>query len=124
MARQQRKESKMIQWVTIVIGVIGLIYNGYKDYSTGQIKSPLTIQQQQVESKPRMPIMYWQVAFDPNTGKLYHLNRDGKWYDGPPQVREYQNQSQEALGTVNGSPGTQGYAYGQSPQAYAYTQGY
>jgi hypothetical protein len=28
------------------------------------------------------------------------------------------------LGTVHGPSGTQGHAYGQSPQAYAYTQGY
>lgn len=113
----------MVQWVTIVLGVLGLIYNGYKDYSNGQIKSPLTIQNQTVEYK-QQPIVYWQVAFDPNTGKMYHLHQDGKWYDGPPQVREYQNQNQEALGTGYGAQGTPRYGYGQSPQAYANPQRY
>ena len=88
-----------MQWATIVLAVLGLVYNGYKDYSNGQIKVPLTNTNQSVESKTQMPIMYWQVAFDPNTGKMYHLHKDGKWYDQPPQVREHSNQNQEALGT-------------------------
>lgn len=108
----------MVQWVTIVLGVLGLIYNGYKDYSNGQIKSPLTIQNQTVEYK-QQPIVYWQVAFDPNTGKLYHLGKDGKWYDQPPQVREYQDQNQEALGTGYGTQGTPRHNYGQQAQASA-----
>ena len=113
-----------MQWATIVLAVLGLIYNGYKDYSNGQIKVPLTNANQSVESKTQMPIVYWQVAFDPNTGTLYHLHRDGKWYDQPPQIREYTNQNQEALGTSNGSQGASQYPYGQSPQAYAYQKRY
>jgi len=109
----------MVQWVTIVLGVLGLIYNGYKDYSNGQIKSPLTIQNQTVEYQ-QQPIVYWQVAFDPNTGKMYHLHQDGKWYDSPPQVREYQNQNQEAMGTLNWSQGASRHGYGQQAQAIAY----
>jgi hypothetical protein len=109
----------MVQWVTILLGVLGLVYNGYKDYSSGQIKAPLTVQNQSVESKVQQPIMYWQVAFDPNTGKMYHLHKDGKWYDQPPQVREHQNQNQEALGTGNWAPRASGYGYGQQTQASA-----
>lgn len=107
----------MVQWVTIVLGILGLVYNGYKDYSNGQIKVPLTTQNQTVESKP---IMYWQVAFDPNTGKMYHLHKDGKWYDQPPQVREYQNQNQEALGVGNWTQGASQYPYGQQAQTTSY----
>lgn len=103
----------MVQWVTIVLGILGLVYNGYKDYSNGQIKAPLTTQNQTVESKP---IMYWQVAFDPNTGKMYHLHKDGKWYDQPPQIREYSNQNQEALGVGNWTQGTPQYPNGQQAQ--------
>ena len=109
----------MVQWVTILLGVLGLVYNGYKDYSSGQIKAPLTVQNQSVESKAQQPIMYWQVAFDPNTGKMYHLHKDGKWYDQPPQVREHQNQNQEALGTGNWTPRASGYGYGQQAQTSA-----
>ena len=113
-----------MQWATIVLAVLGLIYNGYKDYSNGQIKVPLTNTNQSVESKTQMPIMYWQVAFDPNTGKMYHLHKDGKWYDQPPQVREHSNQNQEALGNLNWTPRASQYPNGQQAQAYAYTRGY
>ena len=113
-----------MQWATIVLAVLGLIYNGYKDYSNGQIKVPLTNANQSVESKTQMPIVYWQVAFDPNTGKMYHLHKDGKWYDSPPQVREYQNQNQEAMGTLNWSQGASRHGYGQQAQAIAYPSRY
>jgi len=113
-----------MQWATIVLAILGLIYNGYKDVSNGQVKLPLTTTQNSVESRTQMPIVYWQVAFDPNTGKMYHLHKDGKWYDQPPQVREYQNQGQEALGTGYRPQGAQGYGYGQSTQATPYARGY
>jgi len=113
-----------MQWATIVLAILGLIYNGYKDVSSGQVKLPLTTTQNSVESKNQLPIVYWQVAFDPNTGKMYHLHTDGKWYDKPPQVREYQNQGQEALGTGYRPQGAQEYHYGQSTQAAAYARVY
>ena len=113
-----------MQWAALVLGILGLIYNGYKDVSNGQVKLPLTTMQNSVESKSQLPIVYWQVAFDPNTGKMYHLHTDGKWYDKPPQVREYSNQGQEALGTGNRSQGASQYSYGQQAQAAAYARGY
>lgn len=112
----------MIQWITILIAMMGLVYNGYKDYTNGQIKLPLTQQKNSVQYKK--PIMYWQVAFDPNTGKLYHLHQDGIWYDQPPQIREHSDQNQKALGVANGTQGTQGYHYGYQAQTPAYTQRY
>ena len=110
-----------MQWATIVLAILGLIYNGYKDVSNGQVKLPLTTTQNSVESKSQLPIVYWQVAFDPNTGKMYHLHTDGTWYDKPPQIRKPENQNKKALGTVNGSQGGSfGHNYGQPTQATAY----
>ena len=114
----------MIQWVTIVLGLLSFVYTGYKDYSNGQLKTPLTNTVNGVESKVQLPVIYWQVAFDPNTGKIYHLHKDGKWYDQPPQISEYTNQSQKALGVSNGSQGTQAYYYGQQTQTSTHKAGY
>jgi hypothetical protein len=46
-------------------------------------------------------------------------------YRGPQtQVRNYQTQYPQAVGNPYWSQGSQVYHYGQSPQAYAYPQGY
>lgn len=57
--------------------------------------------------------------------RYLYLHPNGYYYDFPPQIPEYQNQGQAALPTPYGSQGgSWGYHYGQSPQAYAYPQGY
>lgn len=110
----------MIQWVGLALALISFAYNGLKDYQNGVIKvAPLTNQNQTVESTQRLPIMTWQVAFDPNTGKLYHLHPDGKWYEQVPQIRTNQTQYPAGMGTGQGSqsaPLGQRLAR-QSPQA-------
>ena len=103
----------MVQWITVAIAILGFVYNGYKDISNGNIPSPLTTQNQTV--------MYWQVAFAPNTGKMYHLQKDGKWHDGPPQIREYPNQNQETLGVGNWTQRASGSPYEQSAKTIANT---
>ena len=92
----------MVQWFTIGLAILGFVYNGYKDYSSGQIKMPLTTQNQTVEYTQPLPIVTWQVAFDPNTRKLYHLHPDGKWYEQVPQVYG-QTQYPPAVGTAQGA---------------------
>jgi len=115
------KENKMVQWITVAIAVLGFLYNGYKDLSNGNLpKAPLTTQSSGVQSGQQQSVMYWQVAFDPNTGKMYHLHKDGKWYDGPPQVREYSDQGQEAMGIGHWAQRASQYANGQSAQAASY----
>lgn len=93
----------MIQWIFLVFSLFGMA-NQYRQTYLANNQTYLTNQNQ--------PIKY-----------LY-LHPNGYYYDFPPQVREYSNQSQEALANPYWTQGTQGYYYGQPPQAYAYPQGY
>jgi hypothetical protein len=99
---------QMIQWVGLALALISFAYNGLKDYQNGVIKvTPLTNQNQTVESTQRLPIMTWQVAFDPNSGKLYHLHPDGKWYEQVPQIRYDQGQHSPPVGNWQGAQSAQ-----------------
>lgn len=112
----------MIQWIGVVFALLGLVYNGVKDYQKGDIKIP-QIQQKQPLTTVKYPLQYCLMAYDPNTDKVYYQHENGMWYDFAPQIRKYQNQGQEALGNANGTQGTSGYNYGQPTQAVAYSSG-
>lgn len=99
----------MVQWVTVVLALLGFAYNGYKDYASGNLKS-LTNQQDSVKSN--YPIQYCLMAYDPNTNKVYYQHENRTWYDYPPEQRRYsstpehsQDQGQEALGVAYGTSG-------------------
>ena len=115
----------MLQWVGVLIALLGLAYNGVKDYQKGDIKIP-TLPQKQVLTKPNYPVQYCLMAYDPNLDKVFYLHENGQWHDFPPQIRKYQDQGQEVLGTSQGTR----YApvrignNGQQAQATAYTQRY
>lgn len=118
----------MVQWVTVVLALLGFAYNGYKDYANGQLK-PLTNQENSV--KTNYPIQYCLMAYDPNTDKVYYQHENGTWYDYPPQQRRYastpqrgQGQESYALGNASRTSGTQVYGVRQSPQTQAYSQRY
>lgn len=107
------KGGKMIQWVGVLLTVLGLAYTGLKDYQKGDIKIP-TVQKHLTAVK--YPIQYCLMAYDPNLDKVFYLHENGQWYDYAPQQRRYsttpqlhQNQSQKAVGIAYGSQGTQGY---------------
>lgn len=113
----------MIQWVGVFIALLGLAYNGVKDYQKGEIKLP-KMPQKEVLTKPVYPIQYCLMAYDPNANKVFYLHENGQWHDYAPQQRRYQatpqpyqNQSQETVGNSYGTQGTPQYRYGQSPQA-------
>ena len=120
----------MIQWIGILIAVLGFAYNGVKDYQKGdiklpEVKKPLTV--------IKYPVQYCLMAYDPNLDKVFYLHENGQWYDFPPeqrryqttpQVRQPQTQGQATVGTIHGPQGTQRYAYGQSSQAAAYPSRY
>jgi hypothetical protein len=57
--------------------------------------------------------------------KYLYLHPNGYYYDFPPQVREYQNQNQETVGSPHWTQrGSTGYYYGQPPTTFTYPQGY
>ena len=111
----------MIQWIGIVVTLLGLAYTGVKDYQKGDIKFP-KIPQKQVLTKPVYPVQYCLMAYDPNMDKVFYLHENGQWHDYAPQQRRYsttpqsyQNQGQEAVGSSYGTQGTQAYYVRQSP---------
>jgi hypothetical protein len=113
----------MIQWVGIVITILGLAYTGIKDYQKGDIKFP-PMPQKPALTKVVYPVQYCLMAYDPNVDKVFYLHENGQWHDYAPQQRRYETTPQpyQAQGAtaVAGSYGPQGtptYRYGQSPQA-------
>ena len=103
----------MIQWIGIGLTIVGMAYTGWR-----QFQPPQLISQPVVVQSP-LPVMTWQVAFDPNSGKLYHLHPDGKWYEQVPQIRTDPTQYPPGMGIGQGpqsAPLGQRYTR-QSPQA-------
>lgn len=121
----------MIQWIGAIVAVLGLLYTGVKDYQKGEIKFPKMAQEQGL-TKPKYPIQYCLMAYDPNIDKVFYLHENGMWYDYAPEQRRYaaspqyyQNQNKETVGTAYGAQGgSRGYVYGQQAQATANTQRY
>lgn len=103
------KGSNMIQWLGVLIAVLGLAYNGVKDYQKGDIKIP---QIQKPLTVVKYPIQYCLMAYDPNLDKVFYLHENGQWYDYAPEQRRYasstqhyQNQNQTRLGSTYGTQG-------------------
>jgi len=120
----------MIQWIGVLITLLGLAYTGVKDYQKGEIKIPNI---QKPLTVVKYPIQYCLMAYDPNLDKVFYLHENGQWYDYAPEQRRYaaspkvrqgQGEGQATLGGGYGSPGTPRYAHGQSPQASAYQKRY
>jgi len=76
------RNGTMIQWVGVLIALLGLAYNGVKDYQTGNIKIPEL-------TKVVYPVQYCLMAYDPNVNKVFYQHEDGKWYEYAPQQRKY-----------------------------------
>lgn len=95
----------MIQWLGVLVAVLGLAYTGFKDYQKGDIKIPQL-------TKPVYPIQYCLMAYDPNVDKVFYQHENGQWYDYAPQQRRYpstpqrnQDQGQKAVGVAYGTSG-------------------
>jgi len=121
----------MIQWIGVVIALLGLAYTGVKDYQKGDIHLPKLPQKQSL-TKPRYPVQYCLMAYDPNLDKVFYLHDNGLWYDYAPPQRRYetqqqqnQNQGQATVGTAYGaSGGSGGYIIRQQAQTPPNTQRY
>ena len=122
----------MIQWIGVLIAVIGLAYYGVKDYQKGDIHLP-KLPQKQVLTKPVYPIQYCLMAYDPNLDKVFYLHENGQWFDYAPPQRRYtattpqynQNQNQTTVATTYGTQGgSGGYYYGHQAQTPPNTQRY
>jgi hypothetical protein len=107
------RETTMIQWIGVLIALLGFAYNGVKDYQKGDIKIP---QVKKPLTPIKYPVQYCLMAYDPNVDKVFYQHENGIWYDYPPQQRRYsttpqhnQNQGQEALGVAYGTQGRSEY---------------
>jgi hypothetical protein len=107
----RKEKGIMIQWIGVLIGVLGLAYTGFKDYQKGDIKLP-NIQQHLTPIK--YPIQYCLMAYDPNLDKVFYLHENGQWYDYAPEQRRYstttqyhQTQGSQTVGSSYGTQGTQ-----------------
>jgi hypothetical protein len=78
----------MIQWIGVIVAILGFAYNGLKDYQKGDIKLP-EIQNKEDLTKPIYPIQYCVMAYDPNTNKVFYQHENGQWYDYAPEQRRY-----------------------------------
>jgi hypothetical protein len=86
MARVLTRGSNMIQWIGVLVTVLGLAYTGFKDYQKGDIKIP---QIQKPLTVVKHPIQYCLMAYDPNLDKVFYLHENGQWHDYAPQQRRY-----------------------------------
>lgn len=77
----------MIQWIGVVIALLGLAYNGVKDYQKGDIKLP-KLPQKQVLTKVVYPIQYCVMAYDPNVDKVFYQHEDGSWKEFAPTQKK------------------------------------
>ena len=80
----------MVQWLTVVLALLGFAYNGYKDYANGSLKPVQTGN----TTKIQYPIQYCLMAYDPNIDKVFYRHDNGQWYDYPPEQRRYSSSSQ------------------------------
>jgi hypothetical protein len=105
----------MIQWIGVLIALLGFAYTGVKDYQKGDIKIP---QVKKALTPIKYPVQYCLMAYDPNLDKVFYLHENGQWHDYAPQQRRYasttqpqhyQNQESYALGDASGASGASGY---------------
>ena len=88
MKKDTTKGGYMIQWIGVLIAVLGFAYNGIKDYQNGSIKIP-EIKKDEVLTKPVYPIQYCLMAYDPNLDKVFYQHENGQWYEYAPPQRRY-----------------------------------
>jgi hypothetical protein len=91
--KQSARRTVMLQWIGVIIAILGFAYNGVKDYQKGEIKLP-ALEEKQELTKTNHPIQYCLMAYDPNVDKVFYQHENGQWYDYPPQQRRYASSPQ------------------------------
>lgn len=113
----------VVQLLVGLLGLFMLVWGEAKHYIQSH---PEIINTFQLEAKRAEPLQYYnyQVAYDPNTNKLWYYYGDGFWYDRPPTIpkRPIQAEKQPTTG-VGGSPVPRQVG-GQTAQTSAYTTRY
>lgn len=87
MRRHLLRRRIVIQWIGILIAVLGLAYNGVKDYQKGDIKLP-KLPEQKTSTKIVYPVQYCVMAYDPNTDKVFYQHEDGIWREFAPTQKK------------------------------------
>lgn len=99
-------KQSLVQLAIGLLGLVVLVWSEAKHYveSHPDILSTWEL----TETKRMQPVQFYmyQVAYDPNTNKLWYLYNDGFWYDKPPQIRKREDKNKEVLGNVHRSSGT------------------
>ena len=94
----------VVQLLVGLLGLFVLIWGEAKHYVESH---PEIINTFQLEAKRAEPVQYYnyQVAYDPNTNKLWYYYGDGFWYDRAPTIpkRPIQAKSHQESG-VRGTP--------------------
>lgn len=121
-----------MQYVGIILTIIGLAWAGFKDIQSGTVQiwpeppEPLT--------EEIWPVQYCLMAYDPNADRVWYQHENGQWYDYPPQQRrrpaktqvrpQNQGQGQTYLGTAARAFGASPNDYGLPTKTSPYSQGY
>jgi hypothetical protein len=86
------RNGTMLQWVGVLIALLGLAYNGVKDYQNGNIVIPELAPKKEL-TKVVYPVQYCLMAYDPNVDKVFYQHENGIWYDFPPEQKKYSSSS-------------------------------
>jgi len=98
----------VVQLMVGLLGLFVLVWGEAKHYIQSH---PEIINTFQLEAKRAEPLQYYnyQVAYDPNSGKIWYYYGDGFWYDRPPEIRQKTTKKEvptggNRSGQVGGSP--------------------
>lgn len=91
----------MVQWIGIGFAVLGMAYNTYQQYKHTNLVPPQVVVQESFAQT--QPVMYYQAAFDPNSGRIFFLYPNGQWYEQIPQIRNSQTQHSSPVGVAQGT---------------------
>ena len=109
----------VVQLLVGLLGLFVLVWGEAKHYIESHPEIINTFQLEQPKRAEPLQYYNYQVAYDPNTGKMWYYYGDGFWYDRPPEIRP-KKQSQK----VSTGGNQQRQISGSPSQASAFTSRY